>query len=113
MNYTEANKKFDALEYFDKQIQNILLAEGRVFTTKARFNEFEAVKAKGEAPEGYPYKTEETSYCGTLITNKTNDWDEAKEIAIKRGWNETVDGVLCDIIPWDETGNAYTPINNN
>lgn len=113
MNFIEANKKFDAIEQFKPDMQNVLLAEGRVFITKARFNEFEAVKAKGEAPEGCPYNTEETSYSGTLITLAPNNWDEAERIAEKRGWNETVEGILQDIIPWNETGSPNLPINPN
>lgn len=113
MKYSEANKRFNALDCFDKNKQNILLTEGIVFCTRAKFNEFEAAKAMGEAPEGYPYTTSETSYCGTLITNKPNDWDEARKIAKERGFNEIVDGILQDVIPWDETESANPKINPN
>lgn len=104
MKYSEANKQFNALECFDKTKQNVLLTEGVVFCTRAKFNEFEAVKFMGEAPEGAPYNTNETTYGGTLITSKANDWDEARKIAELRGFGEIVDGILQDVIPWDDAG---------
>lgn len=115
MKANELNKWFDIsravpdLLSFDEYA--VLMAEGKIYITTARFYGFQAEKAMGAAPEGYPYSEEQRNYSGSVIANC---WSEAILIAEHRGWGETIDGVLSDEIPAGDVGNGFrTDINLN
>lgn len=94
------NKIFDAATALTETEYQIMIVEGRIFVTTARFIGAVASKLIGEQ---YDYAEEERLYGGSLIVKTPHSWAEAEIIAKARGWNEKVDGVLCDEIPFNDT----------
>lgn len=72
-----ANLKFQALDTLPGDVQQVLIAEGRVFMTYALFDD--------------------KLFTGTIITRKPGDWQEAWQLAYQRGFDETVEGNIVSI----------------
>lgn len=79
-----ANLRFQALDSLPADLQQVLIAEGRVFMTYAYFSD--------------------NLFSGTIITRKPHDWDEAWSLANQRGWDESVEGNVVSI------GRNYKPL---
>lgn len=72
-----ANTNFQALDTLPGNVQQVLIAERRVFMTEM-------------------YR-DGIRFSGTLIA-KANDWTDARRIAYERGLGETVEGCIEEII---------------
>jgi hypothetical protein len=92
------NKNFNAFAgcSLNDEPTNFLVNQDRVFVTSATFT-------KDEAASALPHKGTQTSYedgeathvfGGYIVTVQPRDFEEARAIAVQRGFNETIDGVM-------------------
>lgn len=108
MEKKEINKHFDFIKsnIIDESMVQVLMAEGKIYCTRAKLYEWEASKIIDDNPTD-PYSHYAT-YSGHIVADS---WHEAEEIANKRGWGEVIDGVLRDIVPINKP-NLYNTNNN-
>lgn len=79
----------------------VLMAENRLWITRCEFgSKWEAHAAIGGDIDTYDEHSHNV-HGGILLTERPNDWEEAISVAKLRGWGETIEGVLCGIIPSD------------
>jgi hypothetical protein len=90
----DKNKIFNVINVLtDKQVA-ILIAEQRLFGSKAEFYGWEISKINND---GNNYSDDLRTYEGTFFTNKPNDYNEAKKIVELRGFNEYDFDVIIDM----------------
>jgi hypothetical protein len=101
MNRQKYNQVFSLDNYIGSLITEeefqVLMAAGKIYTTKAWMNRSDAFEAIGG--DILDYQDEPRPYLGLIIADSLQ---EAEEVAKRRGWGESVDGVLNEIIGWDE-----------
>lgn len=111
MEIQKFNKRFHAVKEMTEQEYQVLLSAGRIFTTKVRLYGFQAEKVIGPHAEGYPYSEDAGTYCGTLVTENSEDFEEAGRIAASRGWGEEIDLNLCGIVPAEKEADIKEHLN--
>ena len=102
----ELNKNFEAINGLKDSEYNILLAEKRIFCTNARFTGIEAEKVFNDGKER---SFEERTYQGYIITTESENFEEARLIALLRGFDEYNINLLVE----ETDGNNLCIINNN
>lgn len=72
------------------------MADEKIFITTCRMDGVTAAKAMSKSLS--EFELDERTYGGMIVADT---FDEAEEIAIERGYGETVKGTLHGIIPFD------------
>lgn len=90
---TDYNKYFTLDNIPEKEFL-CLMADGKIWTTLARFDRSEAWQAMGGDP--VRFADEERVYGGHIVADS---YEEAQEVAKKRGWREKIEGKLLGVIP--------------
>ncbi len=92
----DLNAYFNPLNRMTREEFEYYTQLGRIWSTRARFNQHQARMVMGEAPVGYYYQIGTVYYEGYIITTRSLDEEEAKAIAGRRGWNEEVCWLVTD-----------------
>lgn len=96
------NARFNSMPDMTTADFRQLVQERRLWETRARFNGMAALLIMGPAPVGYHYPTERTYYMGYIVTTRTLDQEEARDIAARRGFGEEVVWIVEDTKPLGE-----------
>lgn len=114
------NNNFDAIEHLTLGQREYLLALNRVACTEVRFTKEQALSAIGLPALDSDWESTPDSrltFSGTIITNSpmvTGEYVntiEADQIAISRGFGETITGILCSVHPVDDiAGGGLNPL---
>lgn len=99
---TDLNAHFNPLPRMTRVDFEVLCKEGRLWSTRARFNQIAALLVMGPPPVGFHYPVGEVYYQGYVITNRHLDLQEAKDIAGRRGWKEEVVWLVQNTLPLGE-----------
>jgi len=99
---TDFNRYFNPLPHMSHQEFEQLVREGRLWSTRARFNQMAALMIMGQPAVGFHYPAREVYYQGYVVTSRPNDEMDAVEILARRGWNEILVWLVQDSTPLGE-----------
>lgn len=95
----DLNAYFNPLNKMTRADFEFYASQGRLWSTSARFNQLQAMMIMGPPPVGYHYPIGDAYYEGYVVTTRTMDEREAKDIVGRRGWNESLVWMVLDSKP--------------